>query len=45
MAPVYLKPHPETENGVAEANGAAEYVPRMRYTSVDGITRSQKQIT
>jgi len=41
MAPVYLKPHPESENGVSEANG----VSRRKYSSVDGITRSQHQIS
>ena len=48
MAPIYLKPHPETENGVVEANGGGGGggggVPRRKYSSVDGITRSQQQI-
>ena len=46
MAPVYLKPHPETENGVLEANGEKKsaHQPRRKYSSVDGITRSQHQI-
>ena len=43
MAPIYLKPHPEKENGVLEANGGGG-VPRRKYSSVDGITRSQQQI-
>ena len=46
MAPIYLKPHPETENGVVEATGGGGGggVPRRKYSSVDGITRSQQQI-
>ena len=47
MAPVHLRPHPEeeTENGVvAEANGGGGGAHRRRYSSVQGITRSQLQI-
>ena len=46
MAPIHLRPHAEeTENGVAtEANGGGGGAHRRRYSSVQGITRSQQQI-